>query len=541
MIHIDDVIDAFALAINRLEAKKSGSLVGDLWRSENEEGNDLETFNIAAGSSVPAISLIRKILEITDSASPLQTIPGDDRFPDNYIGSITKAASILGFEARVNIDEGIHRLAIAYLSETIDYLEGKFATDCSTPHKYSASDLLNLDGCTGTVAAEGPGQIGYLFQNNEETDAFERWGWRDDVEPQVWKFHVEPLAPGHDAIIQLSHEDHRGDTQFFEGRADGQILGGLESRLKASIDPSTGYVSLTLASSNKPLGVTSIDMHPLILRQIARARRFRLTPFCCPGKRSPWPFFREDPLASAINDLRFETVRNFEASPSKTFCHRVGAALDVARAKLDRLDRMPQPIELKEAPLPQGPPAEWRHRDLPICTNLCDHPTVCLDTGTCACAQASCVPRLRFPFASFANLPGVSYPSSTLDWAALSVHDPDILVNQVATSSWRNVVRPYAARYLSRNPGFPMSHLAQLPDDIQRDRNDNAEDYDRVHSTGFGCFSADSVLERGVKLISRDYSTDSLVFLPYYAGTKSVRYNHQDKTGSIISCVVSSF
>ena len=523
MIHIDDVIDAFALAINRLEEKSRGTWFDRLRRSRRAATSDFEAFNIAAGVSAPAIELISKILAITQSASPVQTLPGDDRFPDRYVGSIEKAATVLGFRARVDIDDGVHRLAMAYLDETVHYLKRKLEADCLTPHKFSNTDLLALDGCTGTVAAEGPGQVGYLFQNDDETDLSVRWGWRDDVEPQTWNFHVETEEAGGGAVIRFARQDSEGQEEYFQVRESGQILGEGETRFLAPVDPSTGYISLVLASSERPLESPYIDMTPLIPRQIGRTHSFRITPFCCPGKKSPWPFFKEDPLASAINDLRFEVTRNFTASPTKTACHRIQEALDVAQAKLDRLQAMSSPVQLQQAPLPFGSPADWRHRHLPICSNLCDHPTICLDTAACACAQSSCVPRLRFPFTAFANLPGLSYPAPTLDWAALSVHDPDILVTQVAQSSWRNVLRPAAARYLGRDPEFPLINLTKLPDEVQRDRDGNPNDYDQVRSTGFGCFSADAVLERGVKLISRAYTPDSLVFLPYYAGTKSVR------------------
>ncbi len=262
-------------------------------------------------------------------------------------------------------------------------------------------------------------------------------------------------------------------------------------------------------------------MRPISRRRQLQNYRFRLTPLCCPGKKSPWPFYSEDPLGSAINDFRYETVREFTASPTKTMCRRLQEASTEAQTKLDHLRAMSRSIELEQAPMRSGSPSEWRHRHMPICVNLCDRPTTCLDTGSCACVQASCIPRARYPFAAFANLPTLSYPS-TVDWAALSVHAPDILVNQVAQSSWLNVLHPHAARYLSQNPEFPNIHLTKLPDDIQKDRDENPVDYDQVHSIDFGCFSAHAVLERVVKLVGQEYTPDSLVFLPYYSGTKRV-------------------
>lgn len=524
MIHIDDVVDAFALAITRLEKMSGRHWFDNLLGESKEEKSVLEIFNIAAGASTPAIELIRKILAIARSASPLQTIPGDARYPDNYVGSTTKAEEVLSFKARVSIDEGIQRLALAYLGETESYLERKLANECPPRSNYTINDVLSLDGCTGTLAVQGPGQIGYLFQNTEESDPSSRWGWRDDVEPQTWLFDVQPHGDADEAVLRLSQTGTQGLERFYEFLDDDQVIGEGSTRFVVSVDRTTGYISLVPASSGEPFTPPYIEMKPVIgRRQVSGSHPFRLTPFCCPLKKSPWPFFREDPLASAINDFRFETVRDFTASPMNTMCRRLQEALDVARTKIERIKGMSKPIQLEQAPLPTGSASEWRHSGMPVCTNLCDHPTVCLDTGACACAQASCISRVRFPFAAFANLPGLSFPPPTLDWAALSVHDPDILVNQVAQSSWLNVIRPHAARYLSRQPEFPNINLTRLPDEVQGDRDANPVDYDQVHSTNFGCFSADSVMERGVKLISSEYTSDSLVFLPYYAGTKMVR------------------
>jgi hypothetical protein len=499
MIHIDDVIDAFASAVNRLRDR-----IGT-------PTSAIEVYNVGTGTSTPAIELIQKVMALTNSSSPVQTIPGDDRFPDRYIGSTTKAQEVLGFSAKIGQDQGLHRLAMSFIANTIDYLEDKVNAECSTPTTYSSADLAALDGCTGTISVNGPEQIEYLQKAEGEGSKFE---WVDSDEPQTWQFSVSHKS--RDVRIRFFQIGQEGQDTYFEATEPGHLLGS-RTEFAAKVDSQTGFVALSFPSSQA-------DMVPEHLLTSKNKIQYRLTPFCCPGKPTPWPFYVEDPLASAINDQRRETVRQFNASQPTIACDRLRTAVDVAKARLDRLDALTNPSKLDKAPLPTGTAGEWRLRSLDPCRNLCDHPTVCLDTGNCACVQSSCIFDQRFPFAAFANRPSLSYPPPSVNWDDLSAHDPDVLIKQVAEFSWLNVLRPPARRYLGRNPVFPPVHLTRLPDEVQTHRDANSIDFDKVQSTWHGCFSADAAMERGFRLLSREYTPESLVFMPYYAGTLMVSY-----------------
>ncbi|KAK8844534.1 hypothetical protein IAR55_006381 [Kwoniella newhampshirensis] len=492
MVHIDDVVDAFTLAVNHLESTSSS------------DASSVEVFNVGTGTSTPALELIRKVLALTNSSSPMQTIPGDDRFPDHYIGSTTKAKEVLGYQSRVSQDEGLLRLTVAFMYETLLYTHRKIQNDCQ-PKIYGIADLTELDGCTGTVGVDGPSGMEYL-NADRSTESAPKFEWRDEDEPQVWTFEVKSLGGGQ-ASVRFG-QDVKGAKQYFESTPEGHLL-GVDSRFTAEVEKETGYVNLL------------IDDKPVVPPHISSvSTRYRLTPFCCPNKAAPWPFFKEDPLASAISDQRLEKYRYFNASRVITLCERLHKARDVVHDKWTKLRTLTPPLHLEEAPLPAGEPFDWRLRTLDTCTNLCDHPTVCLDTGDCACALGACSSRIRYPFTAFANVPSLSYPPPTIHWDELAMYDPDVLIKQVAQSSWFNVLRPPARRYLQGKPNFPSINLTRLPDEIQSDRDDYPGDFDKVQSTPHGCFSADSVMERGVKALSQQYSKDSLVFMPYFAGTK---------------------
>ncbi|GFZ52393.1 hypothetical protein JCM24511_10166 [Saitozyma sp. JCM 24511] len=502
MVHIDDAIASFILAANRLDRRRLDSR--GFWGFFLRQASSLEVYNVASGDSVPVSELLRKILAITQSSSPVQTIPGDNSLLDRYVGSTEKASAMLGFSPQVDLDQGLHQLATAYMRRTSDYLERKIKEKCPVPLMYNAKDLLKLDGCSGMVATYGPDHNGYLYFRNDPLE----FGWRDEEEPQSWSFEMDGTSgEDEDPIFRfLRGEEH------FEILEEGQAKGEGESRFRLRLDPATGHVRLLSASTGRPV-LGSED--PGKAQQL-----FRLTPICCANKEGPWPFFQEDPLASAIFDLRDELWRDMSGSRPKALCTRLKSARDTAQKRLDRLASFTWPITPDEAALPTGSPAEWRLRHLPACTNLCDHPTICVDTGSCMCVQSSCPALSRFPFASSANLPVLSYPPPAFDDSQLL--EPNILEDQVNRSTWLSVLRPHAARYLARSPQFMQVNVTRLPDDAQNDRDRNPEPYDKLHNNQYGCYSADSALERGLKQISTEYSDGGLVFLPYYHG-----FSHQ--------------
>lgn len=533
MVNVADVVNAIALAVNRLTAAAHAS---------DPKWGNIEIFNIGTDHSTPAMELIRKILWLTNSSSPLQMLPGDDRFPDKYIGRTSHAADVLGFKAKVSIDEGLHRLAAQYLGETKTYLRKKQEAECNQHPNYSNKDLLFLDGCSGTLAADLEGQPFYAYFDSHMSwgdpnrpDINPGFGWRDEDEPQPWDFSVKKSSKG--AVIRFTRlaqdkKDDKVEKSYhvsFEVPEKGAMI-NKETQFLAKVDPMTGYVSLQLEKSGFPLvpwdpkpppGGGENDPVPDPEKTALGAFRFRLTPFCCPGKASPWPFFRDDPLASAILDDRLEQHRRFNASQIITLCKRLEDAEHLVQQRLDKLASDPRPVKLEEAPLPTGKPHDWRFRNLDVCTNLCDHPTVCLDTGDCACGQASCIPRKRFPFSDYANLPYLSYPPPklSLNWGEIEGVDPAALSGLVEKSTWLNVLRPGARRYLARNPNFPAINVTRLPDDVEKARADDPEKYDKVQTEWHGCYSADSVMERGAKLLSHDYAANNLVFLPHWSYT----------------------
>lgn len=524
MVFVEDVVDAVSLAVTRLD-HKTNSWLG------SAKGH-IEVFNVGTSSSTSAMSLIRKTLWLTNSSSPLRVIPGDDRFPSKYVGSTVKAESVLGYKARVSIDEGLYRLATNTLRETAGYLHEKRASDeydCIKPKHYTIQDVLKLDGCTGMFYMRGPEgetQFNMFYPENPG-----RWNntnkFHDFEAPTIWNFDIKP-----------TEDDREARISFWLGlpQAQKHVLGippprdgddTIEHEFLARVDPGTGYLNL------RKLSGAPLDME----RKERRSRadipepeeanmesetksefeyNFRVTPTCCMDKPAPWPFFRDDALASNILDDRMGTFHYFNASQIATLCSRLGEAEQYAAHRVAALEAFSRPIVLQEAPLPQGRAPDWRmRRNKQVCTNLCDHPTFCVDTGSCMCGHAAqCAPRTRFPFSNVANMDTLSFPTPAPEAGPRD----DALVKTLERSSWANIINQDARRYFGSTPAWPPFTAVLDPEDVEKVKQEKGDEFYQLHNSRWGCFSADTAMERAATQISKPYEMDkSLVFVPFYS------------------------
>ena len=506
MVHIDDVVDAFILAIHRLDTRKHRHAW--LWGTGRSRST-FEQFNVAAGRAVSAIELVRKVLKFTRSASPVQIVPGDDRFQARYEGSTVKATEVLGYTARVGIDEGLIRLAAAYYRQTEEFILGKRERECQ-PRSYSNKNLLDLDGCTVNIVGHTRGELSYLGWSDKTLDPNESWRWDWSYEPKPYEMNVtKGVGDRLSARFGLQ-------TKTSYNVVNVTYQDTTYSDFSLDINETNGYVTIGLVDdAGYLLPPPAKNVTTRITPDEPEQAEFRIIPICC-KKPGPWPFMDEDPLAAGINDFRTEKQRPFVGSQHNTLCQRLEKATEVLRANIDRLAAYPRPFFIEQAQMPTGRPIDWKHRERKVCTNLCDHPTTCLDTGDCACALSSCPALLRFPFASMAHLDGLSYPPVTHE---IDPDDDLSLVNLINHKSWLNVLRPSASRYLSRGPSFPQVHVTELPPAVREHRKEEWWKYDRFLPGRPGCFSADSMLERGLRVINDSYSDDGLVFMPYFQGS----------------------
>jgi len=98
LVHAQDVARAIALTLN-------GNFVG-------------ETFNIGAKDSITVEELVRKILIVTNSRSRILRAEMRTNETQRFIPSLAKASTVLGFSARIHLEEGLFGLMKYYRSPT---------------------------------------------------------------------------------------------------------------------------------------------------------------------------------------------------------------------------------------------------------------------------------------------------------------------------------------------------------------------------------------------------------------------------------------
>ena len=147
-------------------------------------------------------------------------------------------------------------------------------------------------------------------------------------------------------------------------------------------------------------------------------------------------------------------------------------------------------------------PTNWIHTDMLACTNVCKHPTICVDTGDCQCVLLTCVPHERHLIFSSSD----SFPSPPPESKGSSLAD------MMEHISWRSILRPQAASFINADVPFPHIHAVTLSESEHEWNEENG-----VHKLQSGnCFTTDSELEQAVRLMRVEARDAELTFVPHY-------------------------
>lgn len=305
-----------------------------------------EAFNVASGQSAKASSVISNLVHLTHSLSPIQTIPGDARFPNVYRGSTVKASSVLGFKAKVGVREGLSKFVTAYMRRTGAFLEARIRSSCgprtgpTSATEITPGETLNdvsprfavnnkqldkLDGCLVHVVMNMDGELATLGPPPESSSS--TWTAMKNMPP--FEFHTSTSrSHSHDGnesvLIRIQDHDH-----YVVGLRDPSILGPVVlermseweakkmSRQKELVadwemraDTETSTLRLFVPGTKRQLFPTFIGGNFTIVESNTVAGDgpgpFRITPLCCPSP-APWPFVADDrmhlfPSVSAFAD-----------------------------------------------------------------------------------------------------------------------------------------------------------------------------------------------------------------------------------------------
>ncbi|KAJ7130037.1 hypothetical protein C8R43DRAFT_667947 [Mycena crocata] len=475
-LYIDDCVNAFILAATRLERKS---------RTFKDPQVTVEVFDVSGSGSIVLQHLVHKILILTQSKSPIQTFQRDKRFSAHYIRSPKKAA-LPGYSSKISLDSGLIRLVGFHLEQSASYLQQKMENECaqeSQPHVIANQDLLKLDGCQANLLIDIHSEIWSLaFDRNpkhpESPDDMgpgtpEDWGpiWviSENIIPDIVKVAIEsredrffvqiyadrtyaahrlgvfaPSLPEFTKGFMFDHiePDHVGDTAVVEWE---MIVNQIEGSFKLVL-PDSGYQVQppTIYDGWFAWISADVEIYP-----------FRLIPICCPAP-PPWPFYEQDPIQHSIHLDRSSKLRPFNKTIPQTMCLRVASAITHVQQALAFLGEVRR-NGIVGHPRQMGSAADFVDNGRIPCSNDCNHPTICIDTGDCACmASIFCPPLDRFPFSSSLHTTVITYPSPWTDTANAS------LLQIVERSSWLNVLRPEATRYLGAEPTWPSVHIAAV-------------------------------------------------------------------------------
>lgn len=465
LLHVTDAVSAIVLAMDHLATKRGPS--------------SMDVFTVAPNQPQTVRALIEKIMRLTRSKSPVMTIPRDGMYPE--VAPAEVGTRVPGWEPKVTADDGLLKLATKLTEESVTFLHKKREASCHVKHSYSIADVFALDGCSGSLAMENNGYVAFAhIKEGQEKDGV--WPepesvWRETDMPTDWTFHVS--RSGRDFELSLTGSTRKREPAMnvtFEGHA---------FRIKA-VDADTGHLTLSL-STGAPYAPQKFDNDWENAPEDTglSSTVFRLTSWCCPTA-PPWPFYEDDPLSSFIMDERDQYRIKWGKTRRDEFCSRLEKAHALAEERLNALRTTQVPLTGGE--IPSSLAGDWKARSYDrTCTNLCDHPTICVDTGDCMCVEAACPTRSR-------TLPG--------------------------KLEWRDVLRPNARRYFNLRPGLPAINVTRVPEDIEKQREkEDPDHFDRLQTEWHGCYSADSVAERAAKLISQPFKNDMMVFLPHWEYT----------------------
>ncbi|KAF8307625.1 hypothetical protein DL93DRAFT_2171636 [Clavulina sp. PMI_390] len=575
MLHIDDCVDAFMLAISHLTASLQPRSRWSFSSFSSSPTFSFEAYNIASGFSAKIPFLVDTIVGLTRSESPVRYITADNRYPNVYRGDTTKARKTLGFKAIISVQEGLKLFVKARLRHMSSFLSRTIEETCpsanadslSTKHELTLN-ISKLDGCSVHVDLDIQGEFVGLEPPDYGTS--DHWvatplHWPDQQDPWGASTLVVSISQSTSTteedpkdqrkspwLIRLRGSEHETRNYaepsylgIWENSDDSPILPGpiklgkilhsnltdtstgrrplVDWELHVNPDPSESSIRLVLPGTNPPLQL----MSPTFVggnfslgsvdSKSANIWNVKLSPICCPSP-APWPFVRDDPIEWTIEYQRTSTARPFRASPAKALCNRLARAHRKAEADLASLSstniHLPGPPSRKMSRLS----TEWTHAKLPACSNIChdDHPTVCVDTGDCQCVLSSCVSRKRFPFADNAFKNDLSFPPQ------LSA-GVETLEERVARVSWMSAVRPQVASYLSTHPRYPKIHVAPMsPTDAERIPNLKGFDGEKMEPDKLReahCFSADAQMEKGlIRMGSVPANDAEMVFIRHYQG-----------------------
>lgn len=298
MLHIDDCVDAFLLAIQSLV--RDTALKTHIFRAPAI----YEVFNIASNIMVSVSRLVDDVISLTRSKSPIRAIPADAHFPGTPLADVQKALRQLGFRASVDIEKGLGMTLRMYMQRFEQYFSRRIAHTCGTPSPdVFDKQLEKLDGCSARIHINDQGQLKSLSVSGDTPH------FRSDDGVFGTELYVNVSSKLNAATRTFRISGHK--VGFYLGsknpsNAPDSIVGITEDELKSNEKPyvdweieadrETSAVRFILSGTEFQLaGPASSEQRSLrlISKHDKGSSPFRFSPMCCPTP-GPYPFATDD-------------------------------------------------------------------------------------------------------------------------------------------------------------------------------------------------------------------------------------------------------
>ncbi|KAG9010852.1 hypothetical protein FRB90_007583 [Tulasnella sp. 427] len=438
----------------------------------------LRLSNVYGGAFDHVERLIPSIVTQALSHQVIQIVGGQQHFDLVHIDDAVDA--FLLAVHKLSEQEGVLRLVRMYLQRTERMLGKKINSECgaAAPSIREATELHKLNECEAHVSMDVQGELTILGSPDSTTD--NRW-------------HAETKLPPWPVRTFITHNAN-GDDQLVIREKDQEYYFGI----RHNPPPKEGPVRVERIFRKDYEAGDYLEWEMDVNAEEGTMK------LILPGFNLQREY------------QRTSLEKPFLGSPAKTFCDRLTRARrkvqrDLATLSLETLNE-PRLKDTTSAP-------QWIHANLPACSNSCDHPTICVDSGNCQCVLSSCPALQRFPFLSFANLPVLSYPPLQGDEAPSDDPDFNPLLDMVKKSSWLNVLRPQASRFIGTNTPFIKVHVGELHPAEEEWRATNPDAKSMHLLKDAHCFSADTSMESAIKVVMDVSQKDAdFVFVPHWQG-----------------------
>lgn len=299
LLHIDDCVEAFILAISQLN-KSIGS-----W-SLRAPRTSLQVFNVASGESVPVRNVLNSILQLTRSKSPIRYISQDARFPNVYRGSTVKARTGLAFQARISVEDGLHKLVKMYLQRTHDFLSKRVKDTCgaASPSLALNARIDKLNDCDIHAEANVLGELASLSLDSK----LGVWTTTSTMPPERLKSFTYLSSEGK-RLMRIAKKEDEAHFLGISGIEPGPVTlkrifmqdakpdEGIVIDFEVDVDVESATINLAIPGTNLSLSPpTYIGGRFSIVNSDNGPKppgAFRLTPTCC-AVPLPWPFILDD-------------------------------------------------------------------------------------------------------------------------------------------------------------------------------------------------------------------------------------------------------